>query len=169
MADLPGFKTDGLLGVTRNNVLPLRNSILIQLIVEVKMKPKKKRKKKVDIKDKILSEGTKVKAEITSCKMTDNPNDDEHTVFQIGFQYKINGEAVKKSIIFSINTMHIEYAHIGQLFGVPKLKYSLNDFIKSLKPGEVLDVISLDKPPYHYLVDFNKISRKVMSIPQVWS
>jgi hypothetical protein len=129
----------------------------------------KRKEIKTDLEKEILAEGKRVDAEITSCKCTDDPEDAEHTIFEIEFQYDINEMKVKKSITFSINTVHIAYAHGGGLIGVPKLKYSLDDFKKSLMPGEIIEIISLDKPPFHYINRFNKISRKVMSIPEVWS
>jgi hypothetical protein len=127
------------------------------------------KKSKIDLEEKIMTMGKKIKAKIISCKCTDDPDDPEHEIFEIEFQYRINDNNIKKEIMFSINTAHIEYAYLGELIGVPKLKYSLNDFKKSLMPGEVMEIISLDKPPFQHINHFNKISRKVMSIPEVWS
>jgi hypothetical protein len=120
------------------------------------------------IENQILTEGKKVKAKILSCKCSDDPEDYEHTIFEIDFEYSINDINVKKSIRFSINTVHIAYAHGGALLGVPKLKYSLDDFKRSLSAGNTFEIISLDTPPYDYINNFNKASREVMQYPQVW-
>jgi hypothetical protein len=117
----------------------------------------------------LLKQGKKVEATITSCICTDDTTDDEHNIFTIEFEYFINNRKVKKRTNFSINTAHIEYAHLGELFDVPRLEYSLVDFKKSLEPGNKIDIITLGKWPFHYVNQFNPICREVMSIPQVWS
>jgi hypothetical protein len=118
---------------------------------------------------KILKEGKEVDAIITSCICSDDPEDSEHSIFKIEFEYFINEIKVQKDFEFSINTMHITYAHEGLLLGVTKLEYSLDDFKKSLMPGEILRIISLDKPPFEYLNKLNKIALAVWKIPEVWS
>ena len=117
----------------------------------------------------LLTQGKKVEATITSCICTADATDDEHNIFEIEFEYFINNRKIKKSMSFSINTAHIEYAHMGELFDVPRLEYSLVDFKRSLEPGNKIDIMTLGKWPFHYANQFNPICREVMSIPQVWS
>ncbi len=117
----------------------------------------------------LLRHGKEVEATITSCTSAEDPADDEHTIFEIEFEYVMNRRKIKKGTSFSINTAHIEYAHLGQLFDVPELEYSLDDFKKSLEPGNKIDIVASGKWPFHYVNRFNAISREVMRIPQVWS
>ena len=127
-----------------------------------------KKNQEDSLENKILTEGKKVEAQIISCKCSDDPEDYEHTIFEIDFEYFINDIKVNKSIMFSINTMHIDYAYEGGLLDVPKLKYSLDDFKKSLSTGKTLEIISLDTPPFDYINNFNEISREIMQYRQVW-
>jgi hypothetical protein len=117
---------------------------------------------------KILTEGKKVKAKIISCKRSDDPEDDEHTIYEIDFEYRIDGIKINKNFNFSINTTHIAYAHEGGLLGVPKLDISLDDFEKLLSPGEAFDVVSLATPPYEYVFYFSEKLDEVMKYKQVW-
>ena len=118
--------------------------------------------------NKILKEGIKVNATITSCTTHDDPDDDEHTIYEIDFYYYIEGNKVEKNITFSINTAHIEYAFHGMMINTPKSKYSLKDFNNSLKKGSIIEIISLEKPPYHFICNFNETSREIMNSPDMW-
>lgn len=120
------------------------------------------------LENKILTEGKKVKAEITSCKCSDDPEDNEHTIFEIAFVYFIKGKKVAQKLGFSINTVHMAYAHGGGLFGVPKLDISPDDFKKLLSPGETFNVISLETQPFEYIFYFNEKLSEVMQYRQMW-
>ncbi|MGO9309701.1 MAG: hypothetical protein ACLQDL_11845 [Spirochaetia bacterium] len=110
-----------------------------------------------------------MEATITSCVCTDDAMDDEHSIFEIEFEYSIRGRKIRKRTTFSINTAHIEYAHQGELFDVPVLAHSLVDFKKALEPGSRMDIITLERWPFPHVNRFNRICREVMRIPQVWS
>jgi len=48
--------------------------------------------------NKILKEGIKTNATITSCITHNNPNDDEHTIYELEFYYYIGTNKIEKSI-----------------------------------------------------------------------
>ena len=121
------------------------------------------------LEQKILNKGKKLLATITVCDILDNPHDREHKIYSIDFKYNINDTEVDNGLEFSINTHHIEYGYGGRLIGVRKFKYSLEDFNKSLAPGEKIEIISLEKPPYEFICEFNKVARYIMKYPEVWS
>ncbi|GEM_PF-4991760 len=121
-----------------------------------------------ELENKILAEGQKVKATITFCQCSDDPKDGEHTIFNIDFEYTIDGKRITNSFDFSINTVHLAYAHGGGLLGVPKLDISPGDFKKLLSPGEVFDVISLPTPPHEYIFYFSEKLNEVMKYREVW-
>jgi hypothetical protein len=129
----------------------------------------KDNKEQEALKKKIIDEGVKIQAEIVSFNTKPDPDDWEHTIYKIEYQFQVKDKTVKKKISISINTMHIAYAHLGQLIGLPKLDISNEDFDKSLAPGQQIDVIVLEEPPYHHLVMFNEVSSKIMGIRNMWA
>jgi hypothetical protein len=122
----------------------------------------------INLEKTIMAEGKKVKAIITSCKCCDDPEDREHTIYEIDFEYNITDIHISKNFSFSINTAHLEYANLGELLDVPKLNCSLNDFAKMLSPGEYLEIVSLEYPPYEYVLIFNYRLSEVMKYKQMW-
>lgn len=147
---------------------------VIKILIKILLSPyhisyfiKNKLNKRLE--NKILREGIKTNATITYSNQRNDPNDDEHTIYELEFSYYINNIKIEKKSIFSINTAHIEYGYHGMLINTPKFKYSIDDFNRSLKAGETIEVISLDKPPYHFINNFNEVSREIMGAPHVWS
>jgi len=65
--------------------------------------------------------------------------------------------------------MHIIYAHEGQLFDIPKLKYSLEDFKAAIAPGKIIKVRSLKEEPYWLIIEYNDVLNTVMNIESVWT
>lgn len=122
----------------------------------------------VSLKSEILENGQKIKADIISCEIKDNPNDDEHEIFTIDYEYTINNNQVKKQFIFSINTAHIHYAFKGELGKIPKTNCSLDEFKKLLSPGNKLEIISLPNPPYDYILYFEDKINEITKYDEIW-
>jgi len=117
----------------------------------------------------VMKEGAEVFATITSSQFSPDPDDSEHEIVQFNFEYSINGKLIRRSHSFSINTMHIIYAHEGQLFDIPKLKYSLEDFKAAIAPGEKIKVRSIKEEPYWLVIEYNDVLNTVMNIESVWT
>jgi len=116
----------------------------------------------------VMKEGVEVIATITSCQFSPDPDDFEHEIVHFDFEYSIDSKVMKKSHSFSINTMHIIYAHDGQLLDIPRLKYSLEDFKAAIAPGKTIKVRSLPKEPYWIVIEYNEVLNVVMNIEAVW-
>lgn len=122
----------------------------------------------VSLKDEILEKGQKIKADIISCEIRDNPRDYEHEIFIIDYEYTINNNRVKNQINFSINTAHIEYAFRGELGKVPKTNCSLHEFKKLLSAGNQLEIISMPNPPYDYILYFEDRINEITKYDEIW-
>ena len=116
----------------------------------------------------VLDEGIEVQAVITSYQEKEDPRDDEHSLIRFEYEYEVGAQRFKRELKFSINVIHISYGFAGGLIGTPKFKYSLDDFKKSMQPGQKMKVKTLDKPPYWFLLEANEVMSEIMRHDAVW-
>lgn len=126
--------------------------------------------RKIIIRDKIRKKAWIYKCTIINMEEIPDQNDAEHTIFTLTYIYFSNGVKIQDELKFSINTSHIAYAHMGQLYGVKKLKYSVDDFKNAMKPGNFLyRNYSPKKNKNGYSLEFNQVMKEVMSTKNVWN
>ncbi len=118
--------------------------------------------------DEIISKGKKFTARITACESVNDPDDLEHDIFTIDYEYLQDSAKISKQMKFSINAVHISYACDGGLSGVPKTNCSYEDFQKMLSAGNTLNVTALTEPPYEDIVSFNEEVNNIMKYRQIW-
>ncbi len=116
----------------------------------------------------VMNEGVVVYGVIKTCQEKRDPQDDEHSIFILEYEYEVDSRLFKRDLKFSINAVHIVYGYAGGLINTPKFKYSLNDFRNSMQPGQKLKIRTLKKPPYWFLVEANEVMAEVMRHDAVW-
>ena len=77
---------------------------------------------------------------ITSSDNKEFEEDDEYTEFQIKYDFEYNDISYHGKCDFIINTIHVAYAHAGQLFGFPKAEFTVKDIFNVLKKGTKIKV-----------------------------
>lgn len=117
----------------------------------------------------VMEEGIEVYGVIKTYQEEPDPNDDEHSIFILEYEYEIDTQPFKRELKFSINTTHIIYGYAGGLYNTPKFKCSLEDFKNSMQPGQQLKIKTLKKPPYWFFVEAHNVMAEIMKHDAVWS
>lgn len=118
--------------------------------------------------DAVMKEGVEVYGVIKTCQEKQNPNDSEHSIFTLKYEYEADSRLFKRDLKLSINIDHVEYGYAGGLYNTPKFKYSLDEFRNSMRPGQKLKIRTLNKPPYWFLVEANEVMAEIMQHEAVW-
>jgi hypothetical protein len=121
-----------------------------------------------DTADQVLKDGIDVVGRIRKVDETPDPQDDEHHIFRIEYEYMVNHTPVVKDLEFSINIMHIVYGFAGGLTNTPKFKYGLDDFRNAVQAGQPIYIKVVPKEPYWWLVEFNDVMSEIMNQKAVW-
>lgn len=121
-----------------------------------------------DTAEAVLKDGVEVYGVIKTYQEKPDPHDNEHSIIRLEYEYEVDGQIFKRELEFSINTVHIVYGFAGGLMNTPKFKYSLDDFRRSMQAGQKLKIRTLSKPPYWFVVGFNKVMVEVMRHKAVW-
>jgi triphosphoribosyl-dephospho-CoA synthetase len=116
----------------------------------------------------IFSHGIDCIAVITSYNEEPDPRDVEHSIIRIGFDYEAAARVIQGNIKFSINVMHIVYGAAGGLINTPKFRFNLDDFKKSMQPGEKLKVKVFENNPDKYVLEVNEVMEEIMRHDAVW-
>ncbi len=120
------------------------------------------------MKNRIIENGIEIKGIISDFGCFPDSRDSEHEIFQLDIDYEINGKKYNAGCYFSINTVHIEYAYLGQLLDTPKIEYNLENFKDSFKRGNIIELKVLENDPTKYIILYNEIAREIMKIQAVW-
>ena len=121
-----------------------------------------------DTAEAVLKDGIEVDGVIKAYQEEPDPQDDEHSIIRLEYEYEVDAQLFKRELEFSINTVHIAYGFAGGLTNTPKFKYSPDDFRNSMQAGQKLKIRTLPKPPYWFLVEFNEVMTEVMRHRAVW-
>jgi hypothetical protein len=121
-----------------------------------------------DTADQVVKDGIDVIGRISKVDETPDPQDDEHHIFRIEYEFIVNQTPIVKDLEFSINIMHIAYGFEGGLINTPRFKFGLADFRNSVQPGNPIHIKVITQPPYWFLVEFNEVMSEVMQYEAVW-
>jgi hypothetical protein len=116
----------------------------------------------------IVARGIDLFAVIKKYLEKPDPHDDEHSIIHLEFEYEVGTQLFKQELEFSINIVHIMYGFSGGLINTPKFKYSLDDFRKSMQPGQKLKVKILVDNPDMFVLEANDVMTEIMRHEAVW-
>ena len=94
---------------------------------------------------------------ITSSDNNEFEGDDEYTEFHIKYDFEYNAVSYSGIYDFIINTIHVSYAHAGQLYGFPKADFTVKDIFNVLKKGTKIKVYFQQNNPENNMPEFDEI------------
>jgi hypothetical protein len=110
-----------------------------------------------------------VTGKILKRTVSDDPADPEHEIFEIEYTYTHAGRDITGTAVFSLNTMHVIYATLGELLNVPKLPFDYDDFLESLSENKPIAFLVDKDDPERHLVRWNDIAYEVFRHPNMWT
>ena len=94
---------------------------------------------------------------ILSCQYHRNKRDSELLVFSLVYSFEYQGKTYPGNDEFMINADHVEYAHAGFLYTVPKLPFTMQDVKKVLQKGAPITVHFVPMMPWIHGPEYDPI------------